>query len=54
MHHADDVDEESGTPEIILQRNSTKSGVDTMNKLCASTMSHVVLEDDPWLSFVVY
>ncbi|XP_072400276.1 uncharacterized protein [Diabrotica undecimpunctata] len=34
MQHGDDVDSMTGKSEIILACNSTKSGVDTVDKLC--------------------
>lgn len=36
MHSQDEVDEETGKPEIILFYNSTKGGVDTFDQLCHS------------------
>lgn len=35
MHHDDEVDEASLKPEIILEYNRTKSGVDVVDKMCA-------------------
>lgn len=36
LHHDDNVDPGTGKPEIILEYNSTKGGVDSLDKLCAS------------------
>lgn len=36
MHHDDSIDYETGKPEIIIDYNKTKGGVDTVDKLCAS------------------
>lgn len=35
-HHDDNVDQETGKPEMILDYNATKGGVDTLDKLCAT------------------
>lgn len=36
LHHDDKIDEETGRPDMILDYNSTKGGVDTLEKMCAS------------------
>lgn len=36
MHSDDAVDSESGKPQMILDYNATKSGVDVVDKLCAT------------------
>lgn len=36
LHDDGKIDEESGKPEIIMCYNNTKSGVDVLDKLCAS------------------
>lgn len=36
MHNDDTVDPETGKPEMILDYNATKSGVDVVDKLCAT------------------
>lgn len=36
MHSDYEVDEDSGKPQMILDYNSTKSGVDIVDKLCAT------------------
>lgn len=36
MHDRGDIEPESGKPEIILDYNMTKGGVDTLDKLCAT------------------
>lgn len=36
LHHDDVVNEENSKPEIILHYNKTKSGVDCVDKLCAT------------------
>lgn len=35
-HHDDAVDRTSGKPDMILDYNASKGGVDTVDKLCAS------------------
>lgn len=36
MHHDDEIDELTGKPEIIMEYNRTKSGVDTVDKMCVA------------------
>lgn len=36
LHNDNEVDEDSGKPEIILEYNRLKSGVDVVDKLCAT------------------
>nr|XP_023014742.1 uncharacterized protein LOC111504426 [Leptinotarsa decemlineata] len=36
LHHDDNIDIQSGKPEIILDYNATKGGVDTVDRLCAN------------------
>lgn len=35
MHHDDQIDETTNKPEMIMTYNATKSGVDTVDKLCS-------------------
>lgn len=36
LHHDDNLDKDTSKPEIIMDYNNTKGGVDTVDKLCAS------------------
>uniref|UniRef100_A0A1B6E2P6 PiggyBac transposable element-derived protein domain-containing protein n=1 Tax=Clastoptera arizonana TaxID=38151 RepID=A0A1B6E2P6_9HEMI len=36
MHDEEEVDEETGKPKIILNYNSTKGGVDSVDQKCAN------------------
>lgn len=36
MHHCESTDEETGKPEVIVFYNSTKGGVDSLDKKCAN------------------
>lgn len=36
LHHDDNIDRDSGKPEIIIDYNKTKGGVDTVDRLCAN------------------
>lgn len=36
VHHDDKIDSASGKPEIILDYNQTKGGVDTVDRLCSN------------------
>ncbi|KAB0804673.1 hypothetical protein PPYR_01643, partial [Photinus pyralis] len=36
FHHDDQVDTNTGKPDIILDYNATKGGVDTVDKLCST------------------
>lgn len=36
MHDTSNIDKDTGKPEIILDYNSTKGGVDTVDKMCAT------------------
>lgn len=36
LHHDDNIDKQSGKPEIIIDYNNTKGGVDVVDRLCAN------------------
>lgn len=36
LHHDDKIDQETGKPEMIMDYNDTKGGVDTLDKMCAA------------------
>lgn len=36
MHHDDEIDEVTQKPEIIMEYNRTKSGVDVVDKMCVA------------------
>lgn len=36
LHHDDKIDRQTGKPEMIMDYNDTKGGVDTLDKMCAA------------------
>lgn len=54
MHHHKVTDEDTGKPEIIIDYNQTKGGVDTCDKMCASYSVSRVTRRWPMALFFVF